>query len=103
VQIREVLWLYDAIEEPNVVFRSTSMISQHNAAAAGLGLVMSPSFIAAGDSRLRPLRIEGLSVKRELWLSTHEDFRYMARVKAVMEFLRERVERDQALLDGTAP
>ena len=100
VQISEVLWLYDAIQEPNVVFRSTSMISQHNAAAAGLGLVMSPSFIAAGDARLRPLRIEGLSVKRELWLSTHEDFRYMARVKALMDFLGDCVERDQDLLDG---
>ena len=100
VQIAEVLWLYDAIHEPNVVFRSTSMISQHNAAAAGLGLVMSPSFIAAGDARLRPLRIEGLSVKRELWLSTHEDFRYMGRVKELMEFLKDRVERDQDLLDG---
>jgi DNA-binding transcriptional LysR family regulator len=100
VQIPEVLWLYDAIQEPNVVFRSTSMISQHNAAAAGLGLVMSPSFIAAGDARLRPLAIEGLSVKRELWLSTHEDLRYMARVKALMDFLKDVVERDQPLLDG---
>ena len=100
VQISEVLWLYDAIEDPNVVFRSTSMVSQHNAAAAGLGLVMSPSFIAAGDARLRPLRIEGLSVKRDLWLSTHEDFRYMARVKELMDFLKNRVERDQAFLDG---
>lgn len=100
VQIAEVLWLYDAIPDPNVVFRSTSMISQHNAAAAGVGLVMSPSFIAAGDDRMRPIHIDGLSVKRDLWLSTHEDFRDMARVKALMDFIKSRVERDQAFLDG---
>jgi hypothetical protein len=65
-----------------------------------MGLVMSPSFIASGDARLRPLRIEGLAVKRDLWLSTHEDFRYMARVKGLMDFIKDRVERDQAFLDG---
>jgi DNA-binding transcriptional LysR family regulator len=98
VQIPEVLWLYDAIKEPSVVFRSTSMIAQHNAAAAGLGLVMSPSFIAAGDSRLHPVPIEGLTVRRELWLSTHEDFRDILRVKALMDFIKEAVERDQGAL-----
>src|SRR4051812_26448505 len=101
VQIPEVLWLYDAIREPNVVFRSTSMIAQHNAAAAGMGLVVSPSFIAAGDARLRRLPIEGLAVRRELWLSTHEDFRDLARPKALMDFIRRVVERDQQWLLGS--
>jgi len=100
VQIAEVLWLHDAIQDPHIAFRSTSMISQHNAAAAGMGLVMSPSFLAACDSRLRPLQIKGLSVKRELWLSTHEDLRDMARVKALMDFIKKLVERDQGFLDG---
>jgi DNA-binding transcriptional LysR family regulator len=100
VEISEVLWLQDAIQDPNVVFRSTSMISQHNAAAAGMGLVMSPSFLASADARLRPVPIEGLPVKRELWLSTHEDFRYMARVKQLMDFIKNRVQRDHDYLDG---
>lgn len=100
VQIAEVLWLHDAIADPNVVFRSTSMISQHNAAAAGMGLVMSPTFLGMDDARLRPIPIEGLSVKRELWLCTHEDFRYMARVKRLMDFVKTMVERDQGFLDG---
>lgn len=100
VQIAEVRWLHDAIQDPNVVFRSTSMIAQHNAAAAGMGLVMSPSFLGVRDSRLRPVHIEGLSVKRQLWLSTHEDLRYMARVKALTDFIKYSVERDQAFLDG---
>jgi DNA-binding transcriptional LysR family regulator len=100
VQIAEVRWLHDAIEDPNVVFRSTSMIAQHNAAVAGMGLVMSPSFLGLHDERLRPVHIEGLSVKRDLWLSTHEDLRHMARVKALMDFIKHAVERDQAFLDG---
>ena len=52
------------------------------------------------DARLRRLPIGGVDVKRELWLSTHEDFRDVARVKSLMEFIRQSVERDQQYLDG---
>lgn len=99
IHIDEVKWLFDAIDDPNVVFRSTSMIAQHNAAAAGMGLVMSPSFLGLRDARLTLVEIEGLSVKRDLWLATHEDLRYMARVKAVMDFVKRIIRRDEAFLD----
>lgn len=76
------------------------MLAQRNAAAAGMGLVMCPTFLGADDSRLVGLHIDGLSVKRELWLSTHEDLRYVTRVKAVVDFIKSMVERDQDFLDG---
>lgn len=100
VQIAEVRWLLDAIPHPHVVFRSTSMVSQQNAAAAGIGLVVLPSFLGARDKRLKPLLVDHLSIKRDLWLSVHEDLRHMARVKAVRDFIKELIERDQAFLDG---
>src|SRR5690606_37908167 len=58
VQIDEVRWLYDAIREPNVVFRSTSIVSQKNAAAQGMGLAMLPTFLAHDDPRLQPVSIK---------------------------------------------
>lgn len=37
------------------------------AAIGGLGLVMLPSFAAAGDRRLQKISIKNVSVKRDLW------------------------------------
>ena len=102
VQIPAVRWLLDAVVNPQVVFRSTSMVSQQNAAAAGMGLVVLPSFLGARDSRLKPLLVDQLSIKRDLWLAVHEDLRHMARVKALTGFIKEVVERDQDFLDGRA-
>lgn len=100
VQIGAVRWLHDAVEHPHVVFRSTSMIAQQSAAAVGMGLVVLPSFTAAQDTRLKPLLVDQLSIKRDLWLSVHEDFRQLARVKALTTFITELIERDRDFLDG---
>lgn len=103
IQISAVRWLHDAVRQPRVVFRSTSMVAQQNAAAAGIGLVALPSFLGARDKRLQPLLSDELSTKRDLWLAVHEDLRNMARVKALTTFLREIIERDQPFLDGREP
>jgi DNA-binding transcriptional LysR family regulator len=100
VRIGEVRWLLDVIEEPNVVFRSTSLIAQQNAAAAGMGLVMLPSFLGAGDKRLVPLLVNKQSVSRGIWLGVHEDLRYIARVKAVVDFIKGVFKRDRRSLAG---
>jgi DNA-binding transcriptional LysR family regulator len=100
VQIPAVRWLHDVIPHPQVVFRSSSMMAQQNAAVAGVGLVVLPSFTAAHDARLKPLLFDQISIKRDLWLSVHEDLRHMARVKALTTFLTELIERDQVFLDG---
>lgn len=100
VQISVAHWLHDAIQDPHVVFRSTSLIAQQNAAAAGMGLVVLPSFLGARDARLKPLLADQISIKRDLWLSVHEDLRDMARVKALTTFVAELIERDRDFLDG---
>jgi DNA-binding transcriptional LysR family regulator len=100
VAIPAVRWLRDVIPKPRVAFHSTSMLAQQNAAAAGLGLVLLPSFTAARDPRLRPVLTSLVSVKRELWLSVHEELRLLARIRAVMTFLTDLVDRDREFLDG---
>jgi DNA-binding transcriptional LysR family regulator len=95
-----VRWLLDGVAEPTVVFRSSSMVAQQNAAAAGLGLVMLPSFTGERDPRLRPVLAGIVSVKRELWLAFHEDMRGLPRVHAVTSFVTELIETDQAFLRG---
>ena len=100
VLIKETHWLLDVIQAPSVVFRSSSMLAQQNAAASGLGLVLLPIFSARHDPRLRPV-LPGVMPRRPIWLSVHEDLHYLSRVKAVTGFVREIVERSQdALLDA---
>jgi DNA-binding transcriptional LysR family regulator len=100
VQIDAVRWLHDLIENPNVVFRSTSMMAQQSAAASGVGLALLPSFTAARDARLAPVLADKTSVKRDLWLSMHEDLRQIARVRALTQFLTESVRRDRDFFES---
>lgn len=100
VQIQEVRWLLDAIERPHVVFRSTSMVSQQNAAAAGMGLVVLPSFLGIHDMRLKPLLVDQLSIRRDIWLATHEDLRFLERVKALVTFIKKALAKDRDFLEG---
>lgn len=102
VTIDEVRWLHDVVTDPPTTFRSSSMIAQQNAAAAGLGLVLLPSFAGAPDARLRPVLSGVVSVHRDIWLAVHEDFQFIARVKMVCRFLRETITADQAFLNGRA-
>lgn len=103
VAIPAVRWLLDGVPAPTVVFRSSSMMAQQNAAAAGVGLVMLPSFTGARDSRLVPVLAGQVAVRRDLWLAFHEDMRGLPRVRAVTGFLTELIEADRAFLSGAGP
>lgn len=98
VAIDEVRWLHDVVTNPLTTFRSSSMISQQNAAAAGLGLVLLPSFAAVKDARLRAVLVRSVSVRRDLWLAVHEDFQSIPRVKILCRFLRETISADEFFL-----
>jgi len=102
VAIDAVRWLGDVIKNPHIVFHSNSMIAQHQAAVAGLGLVLLPSFAAARDKRLKPVLVGKVSVKRDLWLSVHHDLQDIPRVKAVTQFIAKLVREDQDFLNGLA-
>ena len=99
IAIDEVRWLHDVVTDPPTTFRSSSMIAQQNAAAAGLGLVLLPCFAAAPDARLQPVLVGTVSVHRDIWLAVHEDFQFIARVKTVCRFLRKTIAADQPFLN----
>lgn len=100
VSIPEVRWLHDVLVPSKIVFQSSSMIAQQNAAAAGAGLVLLPSFTAAEDKRLVPVLPQIVSVMRSTWLTVHEDHQYLSRIKAVQRFLKQSISDDQAFLNG---
>jgi DNA-binding transcriptional LysR family regulator len=102
VAIPEVRWLHEVLVPTHIVFESSSMIAQHNAAVAGVGIVLLPSFNAALDTRLIPILVGKVSVKRAIWLTVHEDHQYLSRIKTVKRFLEETIGNDQAFLNGVS-
>jgi DNA-binding transcriptional LysR family regulator len=94
IQIDAVRWLEDAVEKPNLVFQSSSMLAQMFAAAAGAGIVLLPSFADAQRFGLRRLLSDEIHVTRDLWLSVHRELRYVPRVKAAVNFLENLLLKD---------
>lgn len=94
IQLPELRFLDQVIKDPHVVFRSTSVMAQYNAALDGIGLSVVHCFMADQDERLIAILPREIFIDREYWLVVHEDLRHVARVDAVCRFLT-RLLKDQ--------
>lgn len=77
----------DAALSPRLTSSSINM--QHAMTRAGLGVAVLPHFIGASDPDLLPLLPETVSIAGSYWIVVHADLRHVARVAAVIEWLRE--------------
>ncbi|HEY7725311.1 MAG TPA: LysR family transcriptional regulator [Anaeromyxobacteraceae bacterium] len=92
-------WLERVGPGRRVVYRCNSTGSLLAAARAGVGVAVLPRFLADGDPGL--VRLDGPEpVNHELWLLVHGDLRRTPRVRAVIEWLDEVVERARPALTG---
>jgi DNA-binding transcriptional LysR family regulator len=98
--IDAVRWLDDLIKSPNVSFYSNSIIAQCNAAVAGLGIALLPTFVAAGVHGLVRLIPEEAVVRRNIWVSVRKEQGALTRIKSVTRFLTHIFEADRAFLMG---
>ncbi|HYD61554.1 MAG TPA: LysR family transcriptional regulator [Noviherbaspirillum sp.] len=94
IQLDAVRWLDEGVPDATVVFRSTSMLSQMFAAAAGAGIVMLPEFARPERFGLIQILSNQIEVSRTIWLTVHRDLQYAERIKAVVSFLRGTLQRD---------
>ncbi len=78
--------------------KSSNLIAQLKATAAGAGICVLPRFIASGEPALRPALPDTLT--RELWLIGHEDLRNLPRIKATADFIVETVRAERDLFLG---
>jgi DNA-binding transcriptional LysR family regulator len=69
--------------------RSTSINVQHRAIASGAGIGVLPTFIGDQDPGLAVLFPEQVDIHRSFWLVTHSDMRRLARIEAVLGWLKE--------------
>ncbi len=90
-------WLQKNVPDDAIVARAGDLDTMAALAREGVGLALLPSDQHLPDlQRLFPVepRFTG-----QLWLLTHPDLRHVARIKAFMEFLTERLKNDPRLTE----
>ncbi|GAB2911085.1 LysR family transcriptional regulator [Paralcaligenes sp. KSB-10] len=93
-------YLEDILPSSRVIFKSTSVIAQYQAALQGQSLAILPCFMAAQDPRLQPVLDNDISVTRSFWMYCHEDLRRSKRVMALWDYLKKTVQLNEPLLQG---
>lgn len=76
---------------------SSNLLAQLRATLAGAGLCVLPAFLAGEEKGLIRVLAGEVSLTRSLWLTVHQDLAELARVKAVVCFIREEVAAAGAL------
>jgi DNA-binding transcriptional LysR family regulator len=77
--------------------RSSSIVAQKEAVAAGSGLCVLPCFIADQDPRLERLLVDEVRLTRTFWMIIHSDMRSMPRIAVMADFIAGIVQKNQGL------
>src|SRR5690554_2900143 len=92
-------WYRKQLKNVTSVIRCNSLQSMHALARAGAGLAVLPCYLGDATKELRRLSdpLEGESI--DLWLHVNQDTQQMARVRIVMEFLVERLQGLESVIE----
>ncbi|WP_435100291.1 LysR family transcriptional regulator [Arhodomonas sp. AD133] len=93
-------WLETAVPAVRVHYRASTLMAAFEAAKAGVGLCVLPTFLGDPEPRLQRVRDPLPELESTLWLLTHPDLRYVARVKAFMDFAADALGRQRDTLEG---
>ncbi|PYY83895.1 LysR family transcriptional regulator [Pseudomonas sp. TKO26] len=99
---QELMFLNQFCRNPQVVFHSTSVIAQQEAARSGLGIAVLPCYMAAADPQLVPL-LPAESIQRAYWISTRRELHKSVRLRVVWDYLMELCAAQQQVLLGPQP
>ncbi|MGY4225115.1 DNA-binding transcriptional LysR family regulator [Bradyrhizobium sp. USDA 4503] len=87
--------------EPRI--RSSTLVAQWHATAAGAGLCVLPCFIANADERLVRVLPKDVVLMRELWMIVHSDMKDIARIRVTTDFIVDLVRRSRDRFLPSAP
>lgn len=76
---------------------SSNLVAQLKATLAGAGLCVLPAFLAGEEPGLVRVLPDEIGLTRSLWLIVHQDLAELARIKAVVRFIREEVDASSAV------
>lgn len=97
---KELLYLDEIGKPSHVPLRSTSILIQQQAAAAGAGIAILPSFAADADPRLQRVLGEEVKFIRTFWMLMPTELKGIARMQATWNFLREMAQASRAVMMG---
>ncbi len=92
-------WIASQIAPSQVAVRSNSYLAIAAACVAGLGLALLPCFVADQQLSLRRI-VDPPALCSDMWLVVHPDLARSARVRALADFIVERMTADADLLSG---
>ena len=95
---KELQYLDELIKPDAFALRSTSVLAQVQATAAGAGIAVLPAFIADQNRQLRTVLPDADRFTRSFWISMPAENKQLARMQAVWTFLRETAERERNLV-----
>lgn len=91
--------LEERVPVERIVYRTSSIVGQVEAAAVAIGFAQLPCFV--GDCCSTVTRVgEPYDVNRALWILTHEDLRQSARVRAFMSYFGDELSKHRKLFEG---
>ncbi len=92
--------LREMAPEATVVVRTDSLMTQLRAAAEGRGIAALSHCVAASCPALVRILPSEFNPRLDLWLLTHRELKFTARIRATLDFIKEVLESDSALLLG---
>lgn len=92
-------WLRENGLERSVAMQHGTVTGLFSAVRSGLGLAALPCLVAELDGEMVRCLPPGVASAREIWLLTHERLRHTPRVRAVLDFLGERLRRHARLVE----
>ncbi|GGI90602.1 LysR family transcriptional regulator [Halopseudomonas pertucinogena] len=97
---KDLLFLDEIAGSGAVGVRSTSVLAQQEAIAAGAGLGILPAFTADQDPRLQLIMPAQIRFIRTFWMLMPIELKDIARMRVTWDFLREQAERERGRLMG---
>ncbi|MNN58447.1 LysR substrate binding domain protein [compost metagenome] len=91
----------DEIGRPKQIsLRSTSILAQQNAAIAGAGIAILPSFSARKVEGLVEVLADQVEFVRTFWMLMPVEGKDLARMRVTWDFLREMAQSNQDVMMG---
>ena len=92
-------WLHDLGLDDRIIMHHASAMGMMSAIRSGLGIAVLPCIIADADPDLIQCVPPKAGHERTMWLVTHERVRHTPRVRAVIDFLYEKLTAHIRMLD----
>jgi DNA-binding transcriptional LysR family regulator len=100
--LRSAKWIDANVPQQRIVHRADSLLAITAAARAGMGVAALPCYLGDVDPQLRRIAEPCRELDVPLWLLTHPDLKRVARIRAVLDFLAQRITEQRALIEGRA-